>query len=135
MLTVATTILANASVVIAQAPDGATCEEKLISYLQWKETPATEWSLQLNTKNGGNLQYIGAAHSDDTAHAQFRNIRQAWEAQKPTIAFFEGPDRGTASSEAETIKKFGESGYVRYLAKAAGIKTQSLEPSPQDEVN
>jgi hypothetical protein len=30
---------------------------------------------------------------------------------------------------------FGKSGYVRFLAKAEGIKTQSLEPSPQEEVD
>ncbi len=135
MLTAAMVVLVNFTTAMAQAPKAATCEENLISYRHWKETPTTEWSLQLNAKNGGNLQYIGAAHSDDAAHTQFRTMRQAWEAQKPTIAFFEGPDRGTADSEAETIKRFGESGYVRYLAKAAGIKTQSLEPSPQEEVN
>ncbi|MBJ6118575.1 hypothetical protein JAO76_10255 [Pontibacter sp. BT310] len=118
----------------AQGQLEESCEQKLISYLNWKETPNTKWSLILNGPTGTKLNYIGARHSDDAADPQFKVIREAWQAQKPTLAFFEGPDRGTADSETETIKQFGESGYVRYLAKEAGIKTQSLEPSPQDEV-
>ncbi|HWH17631.1 MAG TPA: hypothetical protein VNT77_04735, partial [Allosphingosinicella sp.] len=33
-----------------------------------------------------------------------------------------------------TIRQLGESGYVRFLAGRAGIKTQSLEPSPPEQV-
>lgn len=134
------TILAGAlaSSALAQqqgANTSSSCDSRVVSYLNWKETPATEWSLRASSKSGGNLAYIGAFHSDDSTHPQFSTLRETWNAQKPTIAFFEGPDRGTADTEAETIKKFGESGYVRFLAKAEGIKTQSLEPGPQEEVN
>ncbi|NDK57716.1 hypothetical protein [Pontibacter fetidus] len=111
------------------------CEAKLISYLNWQETPDTKWSLTIAGDAGNRLTYIGAQHSDNESDPQFATIKEAWKKQKPTIAFFEGPDRGVAATETETIKQFGESGYVRYLAKQAGIKTQSLEPSPQDEVN
>ncbi|WP_439881915.1 hypothetical protein ACSX1A_01890 [Pontibacter sp. MBLB2868] len=127
--------LLNSPAVQAQSQGTSNCDTKLISYLNWKETPATEWSLNVSASNGGNLEYIGASHSDDTTHPQFTTLRKTWDSQKPTIAFFEGPDRGTAETEAETINKFGESGYVRFLAKTAGIKAQSLEPGPQDEVN
>ncbi|MFD3000533.1 hypothetical protein ACFS7Z_09195 [Pontibacter toksunensis] len=120
---------------MAQNQNSTACDEKLLSYLNWKETPDTEWSLHLTARNGGSLQYIGASHSDDAADAQFPALRQAWALQKPTIAFFEGPDRGIADSETETISKFGESGFVRYMAKADGVKTKSLEPSPQEEAD
>ena len=111
------------------------CESKLVSYLNWKETPDTKWSLIIGEANGNKLSYIGAQHSDNENDPQFTGIKEAWKLQKPTLAFFEGPDRGTAATETESIKQFGESGYVRYLAKETGIKTQSLEPGPQDEVN
>src|SRR5687768_8168245 len=74
------------------------CEQKLVSYLDWKETPDTRWSLVINEETGTRLNYIGAKHSDDTNDPQFIVIKEAWQAQKPTIAFFEGPDRGTADS-------------------------------------
>ncbi|WP_242920484.1 hypothetical protein [Pontibacter liquoris] len=133
VLTSASALLAYCAPTQAQDQDPALCEEKLISYLHWKETPTTAWSLHITAKSGGNLQYIGVTHSDDATDCQFQHIKQAWETQKPTIAFFEGPDRGIAASETETIEKFGESGFVRYLAKASGIKTRTLEPGPQEE--
>ena len=118
----------------AKTAEGSACDSKLIAYHNWKETPRTEWNLLLSTKNSGNLTYLGAHHSKDVSHPQFAQILNAWEKQSPTIAFFEGSDRGIGSTDTETIQKFGESGYVRYLAKVQGIKTQSLEPGPQDEV-
>lgn len=135
LITAAIYAISQISDAMAQDQNTTACDEKLVSYLNWKETPDTEWSINLNGKHGGSLQYIGASHSDDPAHAQFNIIRQTWLTQKPTIAFFEGPDRGIADSESETIKKFGESGLVRFMAKAEGIKTQSLEPGPQEELN
>ncbi|WP_018478392.1 hypothetical protein [Pontibacter roseus] len=131
LLTAASFITTSA---MAQVWQPSACDAKLVSYLGWKETPETEWSLVVTSQNGGSLHYIGAIHSDDTTHEQFQVIRQAWKEQKPTIAFFEGPDRGIAGSETETIQQFGESGFVRHLARAEGIKTESLEPKPQQEV-
>jgi hypothetical protein len=128
-------IMAMSQNASAQYQLKAPCEGKLVSYLNWKETPDTKWSLIISEATGSKLTYIGAQHSDNENDPQFTSIKEAWAQQKPTLAFFEGPDRGTADTESETIKKFGESGYVRYLAKEAGIKTQTLEPGPQDEVN
>ena len=134
LLLIVTALTGYSPATLAQSNSSA-CESKLISYQNWKESSTTDWSLVLASQNGGSLHYIGASHSDDAAHPQFAAIQKAWETQKPTLAFFEGPDRGVAETESETIKKMGESGYVRFLAKIQGIKTQSLEPGPQDEVN
>ncbi|AKQ44894.1 hypothetical protein TH63_03480 [Rufibacter radiotolerans] len=111
------------------------CEQKLKSYKNWKESPNTQWSLFLSSPAGGSLAYIGAHHSTDPAHPQFAQIRQAWQTQKPTLVFFEGPNRGTTATADETIQQLGESGYVRFLAQTDGVKTQSLEMSPQEEVD
>src|SRR5688572_15963420 len=110
------------------------CETKLLSYTNWKETPKTRWNLELKTRSAGQLTYFGTEHSDKPEHAQFNKIKAAFQKAQPTVVFFEGPNRGTAGSETETIKQFGESGYVRFLANGANIKTRSLEPNPQDEV-
>lgn len=128
-------VVASRQTVQGQGQPQTSCDSKLISYLNWEETPHTEWSLQLTRPDGGSLQYIGASHSDDATHPQFELIRQAWKDQSPTLAFFEGPDRGTADSGTETIKRLGESGFVRYMAGLAGVPTQTLEPRPQEEVN
>jgi hypothetical protein len=112
----------------------SSCETKLLSYSGWKESPKTKWNLELKTKSGGQLTYFGAEHSDKPEHSQFRKIKEAWQKTQPTLVLFEGPNRGIAATETETIKQFGESGFVRFLANSANVKTQSLEPNPQDEV-
>lgn len=114
------------SLAIAQQKD---FEKYLIKYAEWKETATTEWKAQIKKENGG-LYYYGAEHLDMPNHRQFAEIKQEWTNFKPTVAFYEGPDRGIADSDSLTIKKFGESGYVRFLAAKAGIKTFTLEPSP-----
>ncbi|MBO9658234.1 MAG: hypothetical protein J7527_05360 [Chitinophagaceae bacterium] len=108
-----------------------TCQAKLHSYDEPQATPAV-YTLSLGSTTGGRLYYYGAQHITQPASAQFAEIKKAWNEFQPTIALFEGPDRGIADSDTATIRKFGESGYVRYLAKEAGIKTISLEPPPAD---
>jgi hypothetical protein len=104
-------------------------ESYIINNLDWKETAATKWEETLKI-NKGSLYYFGALHLDNPNDKQFTDIKKRWESFKPTIAFFEGPDRGIDTTDVLTIQKFGESGYVRFLAKQAGVKTLSLEPSP-----
>lgn len=111
------------------------CEAKIVSYAGWKESTKTAWKLELKTKHAGTLTYFGAEHSDNPNNLQFSAIRKAWEKADPTLVFFEGPDRGIAQNGTETIKQYGESGYVRFLAGGEKVKTRSLEPNPQDEVN
>ncbi len=64
---------------------------------------------------------------------QFAEIEKAWDALKPTVAFYEGPNRPVAGSAEETIRQAGESGFVRFLAKRDGVTFLTLEPSPQEE--
>jgi hypothetical protein len=112
----------------------SSCEAKLLSYSTWKETPKTNWNLELKTRNSGKLTYFGAEHSDKPEHSQFNKIKDTLQKMQPTLVFFEGPNRSISTSETETIKQFGESGFVRFLAKSNNVKIQSLEPNPQDEV-
>jgi hypothetical protein len=110
------------------------CEAKLLPYSGWKETPQTKWSLDLKTRNAGTLVYIGAEQSVKPDHPQFARIRNTWQQSRPTIVFYEGPNRGIAATETETIRQFGEAGFVRFLANEKKLKTQSLEPNPQEEM-
>lgn len=106
-------------------------ENMLIKHKDWRETPDTRWDLSISEASGS-LYYYGAIHADDPSHSQFRIIREKWEEFKPTLVFYEGPDRGIAETDTLTIRKFGESGYVRYLAAMRHIPTKSLEPPIKD---
>ncbi len=109
------------------------CEQRLVSYADWPSLKDPEFSLDLANPSGGRLFYYGARHSADAADPQLDEIERAWNAVKPTLAFYEGPNRPAPASREEAIRQTGESGFVRYLAARDGVALASLEPSPQEE--
>jgi hypothetical protein len=113
----------------------ARCSEKLIPYDKWDRVKNPIRRLDLASSSKGRLYYFPAGHSSDPADPQFRQIELAWTEVKPTIAFYEGPNRPIAATRDETIKQTGESGFVRFMATRDGIEIARLEPSPQEEAN
>jgi len=113
----------------------ARCSEKLIPYPERYKVKNPVFLLDLVSSSKGRLYFLGAGHSSDPADPQFLKIEQAWSKVKPTIAFYEGPNRPIAATREETIKQAGESGFVRFLAARDGIPFVTLEPPPQDEAN
>ena len=110
----------------------ARCSQKLVSYADYPNVKDPKFLVDI-TSPRGRLYYFGAQHSADPAHPQFAEIEKAWDTLKPTIAFYEGPNRPIAATGEETIKQAGESGFVRFLATRSNISFASLEPSPQEE--
>lgn len=108
------------------------CSQKLVSYADWPKVKNPVFLLG-TTSPRGQLYYFGAEHSADPAHPQFAEIEKAWQAFKPTAAFYEGPNRPVAPTRDETIKQAGESGFVRFLAARDNVPFRSLEPSPPEE--
>ncbi|HEY1024129.1 MAG TPA: hypothetical protein VGE26_03110 [Sphingobacteriaceae bacterium] len=116
---------------IMSASNGQTspCDDRVIKHRSWTQSDTTQWNFQMKSSGKGELVYFGASHEDDPHHEQFAEITKKWNKFTPTIAFFEGPDRGIGSDDSSTIRKFGESGYVRFLATKAGIRSITLEPA------
>lgn len=123
-------LIANAA---APAGEPASTGKKscpdVLDYRSWKEVPDQVWDFR-----SAKASVIGASHSRDPAHAQFAHIEHIFTQERPSLVFFEGPDRGIAETAEETIKSRGESGYLRFLARQAGVSARSLEPSPPDQV-
>lgn len=131
-----TLLLATVVPAVAQSPSDhgfEACEDEVRSHADWLAEPDSTWSLSIETDRGSGLRYVGARHATDPSDAQFAGIATAWEETRPTRAFFEGPDRGIAATAEETIDRFGESGYVRFLAARDSIPVSTLEPSPLEE--
>lgn len=110
------------------------CADKVIPYSLWSDVKNPVFNLKLDSSTGGQLHYFGAVHSRDLDQQQFKEIENAWEDLKPDVAFYEGPNRPIFETREETIRKTGESGFVRYLAKKDGIPFITLEASPIAEV-
>ena len=90
-------------------------------YGSWKASASTAWHFRSSA-----VTIIGAEHSRDPSHGQFDRIASTFDGAKPTIVLFEGPDRGVGASRDETIRTGGESAFVRFLAKGAGIPARSI---------
>lgn len=74
-----------------------------------------------------NITYFGVVSSQDARHAQFAQLRQVFEAYKPTLVLVEKPDCGLESTAEATIAHKGASGYARLLAQQYQIPTERLD--------
>jgi hypothetical protein len=118
---------------VAQSEVPDSCAARIVDYASRAGSGApAEYLLELS-EGEGRLMYFGAVHSSDPADPQFADIRGRWERMRPTVAFYEGPVRPEAATGEETIRQYGESGYVRFLAREGGARIERLEPDPRDE--
>lgn len=106
----------------------------------WSLAPAAEtapaWKPQLlRYDNGtGALLLIGARHTRDPADPQIGFIQNSWNDFKPTLAYFEGNGWNIGDGVADTVRQFGESGFVRFMALATRVPVTALEPDLADEI-
>ncbi|NML63750.1 hypothetical protein HHL22_00875 [Hymenobacter sp. RP-2-7] len=75
----------------------------------------------------GSVTYFGLVSSHDAQHAQFAQLRQVFATSRPTLVLLEKPDMGVDSTEAATVSRCGETGYVRLLAQQHGVRTERLD--------
>ena len=80
----------------------------------------------------GSVTYFGVVNSQDASHAQYPQLRQAFETSQPTLIVVEKPDLGTANTEAATIASKGAPGYARLLAQQHQVPTERLD-NPEAE--
>ncbi|MGI4863697.1 MAG: hypothetical protein ACRYFZ_07205 [Janthinobacterium lividum] len=77
--------------------------------------------------SAGSVTYFGVVTSQDASHAQFGQLRQAFDAMQPTLVVVEKPDLGVAETEAATIASKGAPGYARLLAQQHQVPTERLD--------
>lgn len=126
-------VVCSSTVLSAQPGSAAECLERIVAFADRPALVSPDYSLDLSSHGGGRLVYIGAAHSTEPAHPQFAHIDAEWSRASPTVVFYEGPARGEGATADETIREFGESGFVRFLAKRDGARIERLEPDPRAE--
>jgi hypothetical protein len=126
-------LLAFAAPALAQHADLHVCLDHVVPYTPGQPVYADSAFGLLLDGPGGALHYVGAEHSSDPGHAQFAAIEAAFAAFRPTVVFYEGPERPLEETAEGTIRSFGESGYARFLARAAGVPVARLEPDPAEE--
>ncbi len=125
-VSLAAALLLPAAGAFAQLPTSATYSQRAGS-----SSPVATASVgpRYHTRSvgGGSITYFGAVCSHDAQHEQFVELRQAFEASKPTAVFFENPDCGTDSTETATINRAGAAGYARFLAHQHQVPVERLD--------
>lgn len=104
-----------------------------MAYPERPPSSATRLALRAEP-SGGELLFLGAVHSNDPFHSQVGTIERELERFRPTVVFYEGHDSATASTRDDTVREYGESGLVRYLAERSGARLERLEPAAHDEL-
>lgn len=91
--------------------------------------------LQFDTEHEGSLFYYGAAHTSNPADPQIADITEQWDAFQPTVALYEGRNRGYFyGAFIEPFAGLPEPALVHKLARQDDIPLYSLEPAYADEV-
>jgi hypothetical protein len=107
---------------------------RLMSWDDYVRQPSNHpYVLEIQHKNG-NLLYYGAFHKVDPTHPQFEDIEEKWEKFQPTIAFCEGNMWPLEETCDEAIEKYGEQGFVTFLAARDGIQIECIDPSQTDQI-
>jgi hypothetical protein len=83
----------------------------------------------------GALLYFGSRHTYDPEDGQLRRLARRGEEFRPTLALTEGGELELAElSKAEIVRRYGEGGMVRWLARRDSVPARSLDPKRGDEV-
>lgn len=110
--------------------------------LSWEESNkkkfSTPYIFQIN-KDGQDLVYFGAEHSNDPNNEQFRLMEKLWNeilhkhSRENIISIFEGSGVFKINlSKEESILRFGESGFIAYLGNKSGVQVFGFEPNRGD---
>ena len=106
--------------------------------MSWEEYAAREhvvpYVIDITHHSGGRLVYVGSRHLNDPEHLELKLIETLWGQVVPELALNEGGDPPSLDDREAAIRKFGEPGLVRHLAKRDGVPVRSFDPSWAEEV-
>ena len=84
-------------------------------------------------KGEKHLIFYGSDHSNAPDDPMFDDIEKRFLDLKPEIIFNEGGDPPSLDDRNESIRKFGESGFLMYLGKTHNVPVKNIEPPLQEQ--
>lgn len=75
------------------------------------------------------LLYYGAFHTFNPDDFQIKEIEKLWVSFRPTLAYCEGSLCPLIKNRTEAIEKYGEQGFLRFLADKDDVKYRCLDPT------
>jgi len=102
-----------------------------------KADAAGETTLRVEAPTGAPptaaILVFGAVHTRNPSDSQLVRLRQTWAAFKPTVTLVEGRLGFLVRGAMDPVKHYGEAGATAALAKGAGVKLYTWEPTREDE--
>jgi hypothetical protein len=98
------------------------------------ETHARPYILDIPS-GGGELLIYGAEHTRDPSDPQIQDIRERWAEFHPSVALVEGRMGFLPPFGVDPVERFGESGAVYALARAAQVPLYTWELPLEREIS
>lgn len=101
----------------------------------WAGRPPRKVSLfTFGLSEGGELLFIGTAHTNDPQDPQLLDIRERLKAFRPELVLVEGGAWPRAATPLDAVRRDGEMGFAANLARDLGIATGDADPPFGDEI-
>jgi len=106
----------------------------LLTYQEYcKKKFSGPYILELNTEEGASLHYYGSIHTANLSDPQFVDIEKRWEEFQPTVAYSESCIWPLEKSRERAITRYGEQGFLRFLASRDKVTIKSIDPTRAQE--
>lgn len=107
---------------------------RLLTYEEYYQKKLSEpYILELNTEEGASLLYYGSMHTTNLDDPQFVDIEKRWMTFQPTVAYSESCVWPLEKSREGAISRYGEQGYLRFLASRHKVPIKSIDPTRAQE--
>jgi hypothetical protein len=106
----------------------------LLTYEEYYRKKLSEpYILELDINEGPSLLYYGSMHTTNLDDPQFVDIEKRWMAFQPTVAFSESCVWPLVKSREGAISRYGEQGFLRFLASRHKVPIKSIDPTRAQE--
>ena len=112
----------------------STKKYNILSYNEYKQKNFSSPYFYLLSTKKYHLGYFGSHHSFHTEDSQFDQLKIAIQSFQPQVIFIEGGIPSLLSNEKDMIEKFGEPGFVSFLANQQSIQIKNIEPNFSEEL-
>ena len=89
--------------------------------------------LELDTEGRASLLYYGSMHATNLDDPQFADTEKRWERFQPTVAYSESCVWPLVKSREGAIARYGEQGFLRFLASRDKVPIKSIDPTRAQE--
>ena len=113
---------------------GCTRHAHIISWQEYSSRSHT-WPYVVNIQTPKkHLLYFGSSHTKDPTDPQILDIERMWSEFGPDEAFNEGGNPPTEKTKEQAVNRWGEPGFIRFLAQRDKVPVQSIDPTQAAEV-